>query len=120
MFVQNHRYLVLFSPHPKDYPNDPPLFAAVRRATLRPWGQFVVGDIRLANRKVTVWGAYGDTGLPLPLEDLTEAQRNLLTPVPPDLTTTYWRGEGWNGPGKEATEMRAWATANLPALTRRR
>jgi hypothetical protein len=118
MFVQNHRYLVLFSP--KDYSNNPPLFAAVRRATLRPWGHFMVGDVRLANRKVTVWGAYGDTGLPLPLEDLTEAQRALLTPVPPDLTATYWRGEGWNGPGKEAPEMRAWATANLPALTRRR
>jgi hypothetical protein len=120
MFVAPRKYLVLFSPHPKDYPDNPPLFAAVRRTTLRPWGHYAAGDIRLAGAKVTVWGAYGDTGLPLPLEDLTEAQRSLLTPVPADLAAIYWQGGGWNSTGREAPAMNDWANQNLPLLTRRR
>lgn len=48
-------YLVLFS----DADNN--ISAAVRQATLKPFGPWMAGQVRLAGAPVTVSGAYGET-----------------------------------------------------------
>ena len=107
-------YLVLFS----DADNN--ISAAVRQATLKPFGPWMAGQVRLAGAPVTVSGAYGGDGLPRDLLTLSEAQRALLTPIPPDLAITFWQGGGWNSAGREAPAMREWALANIEQLRRTR
>ena len=103
-------YLLLLS----DADNN--LFAAVRKATLKPFGPWMAGHIVLAGAPVTVSGAFGGEGLPRDLLTLSEAQRALLTPIPPDLAETFWQGGGWNSAGREASSMREWALAKVPAM----
>ena len=93
--------------------DDKKLYACLRHVSLRQLGHFMMGTARIAGQSVTVSGAYGADGLPRDYEELTEAGRAKLTEVPVDVAAAYWAGDGWNGAGKEAPVLRAWALRAL-------
>ena len=114
--------LVLFSPNPLGRKAPLPLYArGFPLVYYRQLGQYMMGQARFGGGPyMTLSGSYGGDGLPLPLEDLTDRQRSLLTLLPEDLTVQYWAGGGWNGAGKEAPSMGQWAMENWATLTRKR
>jgi hypothetical protein len=114
--------LVLFGPNPFGKKDPLPLYArGFRLVYYTQLGHYLMGRARFGGGPyLTLSGSYGGDGLPLPLEDLTDRQRSLLTPVPTDLTALYWQGGGWNSAGKEAPEMERWAMENWATLTRKR
>jgi hypothetical protein len=121
------RFLVVFSgtenypePHPETGRVLPMLYAAVRTVRLTQCGHWMMGSLRLGKDSVSVSGAYGGDGLPMDMDQLSEEQRALLSPVPFGLAVEFWSGGGWNSAGSEAQAMREWATAELKRLRRRR
>lgn len=87
-------------PEPK-YPNGKGmLWAIVRKSSLMQCGHWMMGTIRIGNKSITVSGPIGSDGLPLDYQDVPEAYRHLLIPVPEDIATEYWADNGHNDIGK--------------------
>lgn len=93
------------------------LRAVVRYVRMRQLGQFMMGSANIGRKHLTLSGTYGNDGLPLTVDDATW-QRGV--PVPPELYDKWNTGGGWNGPGTEATDLRAWALQHLVVLQGRR
>lgn len=118
------------------------LWCAVRKCRMGAFGNFMMGSLRLLNYRFVMSGGFGGDGLPhrwshmvkvtepswahkvgdTATADFTEAQikdlkDRALTAIPDNLASLYWNGEGHNEVGSGATDIRAWALANLPALT---
>lgn len=107
-------------PHPETGRPLPTLYAAVRTVEVSQLGHWMMGYLRLAGARVTVSGAYGEDGLPMDIDKLSEAQKGLLVEVPFPIAVEFWSGGGWNSAGKEAPAMRKWAQEHIRQLRRTR
>lgn len=86
-------------------PDDPALYACVRRVALRQFGHWMMGSANINGHWHTVSGAYGSDGLPM---DVDKLPRDAVQ-VPPELHEAWNKGGGWNSAGSEAPAMREWA-----------
>lgn len=100
------------------FPGDPNfgkvLKAVVRKVSLKPLGNWMMGKVRIYGRSFSVSGAYGSDGLPMtvPKEIFDRAP----VALPQDLWNAWSKGGGWNSAGNEAPAMREWALKNLSRL----
>jgi hypothetical protein len=113
-------FLLLFSHNPymweeqnkRSMPKDleRKLYACVRHVSLRQFGNFMMGTVRIAGQSVTVSGCYGGNGLPKDYEKLTPVGRTKLVEVPAELAEIFWRSDDrHNSAGSEGPLMRDWA-----------
>jgi len=117
------KFLMLFE-DPNSNELRMPLRACVRTVSLVQLGHFMMGQVRLAGKKIILSGAYGSDGLPITLlhKDVPEEAANhiweSLSDVPSDLQTSFWEGGGHNSTGSEADAMKKWALDNLKQLSK--
>jgi len=94
------------------YPNGQPmLWAVVRSCSLRQFGHFMMGSIRIGDCTLSVSGSIGSDGLPMDYQKVPPAYRHLLIQVPEDIAAVYWKDDGHNTIGRAAPDVRAWATS---------
>lgn len=91
-----------------------PLKAIVRKASLRQLGHFMMGTVRILGHSLTISGGYGGDGLPMSVPTDIYEKKGIL--LPQELYDAWNKGEGWNGPGREAGAMRKWALEHLEEL----
>jgi len=92
------------------YPNGKgKLWAAVRSCALRQCGHFMMGQIRIGGKSITVSGPIGHDGLPLDLQCVPLAQRARLVEVPEHIAAIYWSDNGHNTIGAAGDTLRDWA-----------
>ena len=89
-------------------------YACVRKVALRQLGHFMLGRVNLFGRWHSVSGTYGSDGLPMTVDRLPKDAR----PLPRELYDAWNKGGGWNGPGSEASAMRAWALVTFNGASR--
>lgn len=107
-------FLILFSTHADRYPNGTPkLYAAVRSVALQQCGHWMMGTARIAGVSIPISGACGADGLPRDYDELGDAVRAKLTPVPEDVAAVYWADDGHNTIGRSAPTVRSWALATF-------
>lgn len=82
------------------------LYACVRKVALGQFGHFMMGRANIGGSWVTVSGAYGNDGLPMNYDKLTDRQRAAFVAVPEEIAAIYWEGGGHNNAGSEAGVMR--------------
>lgn len=90
--------------------------AVVRRASLRQFGHFMMGNARIGGFKFTLSGAYGSDGLTMTVPDQIYENYGLV--LPQELYDQWAQGGGWNSCGSEAPSLRSWALENLKDLKR--
>lgn len=86
-------------------PDDPSIYACVRRVALKQCGHWMMGDACINDQRYTVSGAYGDDGSPMNIDVLPKD----AVQVPPELHEAWSKGGGWNSAGDEEPAMREWA-----------
>jgi hypothetical protein len=75
-----------------------------------------MGSVKVGSERVVISGDYGGDGLPISNQEQTAALWDRLHPVPADLAKKFWKGDGWNQAGSEASAMRSWARRHASAL----
>lgn len=83
-----------------------PIRCLVRHTTLKQFGHWMMGKVRIKNKSFTISGAYGSDGLP---KHVPEEIYNLGIPLPQELYDLWNKGGGWNSCGSEANEISKWA-----------
>jgi len=106
-------FLLLIQPE-DDTSCKEPIKALVRKVAMRQIGHFMMGTAQVYGKRIVVSGAYGHDGLPVSVP--REIYDRAMVVLPEYLHELWNRGGGWNGPGKEASEMKKWALENLEAL----
>ena len=107
------RFLILIQP-PGVEGGKLPIRAIVRKVALHQCGHWMMGTARAFGHSILISGAYGADGLTCSVPASVYARG---VELPADLVSAWNTGGGWNSSGTEAPAMRAWAIANLPALS---
>lgn len=86
------RFLILAScPELQDADGREQLYGAVRFVRLSQVGHFMMGDVRIVGRHVTLSGPFGSDGLPIVLRpEFLAAAKPIFKPVPLELARAYW------------------------------
>ena len=80
-------------------------FAVVRQVALKQMGPWMMGRANIQGKWHVISGGYGNDGLPMSIDTLPKD----AVPLPRNLYDLWVKGEGWNGPGSEASALRKWA-----------
>lgn len=115
------KFLILMQETPGNGPGEiqrvckAPIRCLVRPTHFTSLGNFCMGFAMIHGRRLTLSGAYGGDGLPVSVDAETYARGLEL---PDELRGLWSNGKGWNGAGNEMDEMKKWALANLPKLSK--
>lgn len=102
------------SPDPR-YPNGKPkLWACVRTTALSQLGHWMMGNIHIGGKSITVSGPIGHDGLPLDFQEVPKKFRSSLVEVPEDVATIFWEDNGHNDIGSAREALMAWALVTFP------
>lgn len=92
------------------YPNGRgKLWACVRACSLSQCGHFMMGQINVGGKYLTVSGPIGSDGLPMDLQEVPKAYRDRLVELPEAIAEIYWNDNGHNDVGSAAGALRTWA-----------
>lgn len=92
------------------YPNGrEKLWSCVRACSLTQCGHFMMGQINVGGKYLTVSGPIGHDGLPMDLQEVPKDHRDRLVELPEAIAEIYWNDNGHNDVGSAAGALRTWA-----------
>ena len=94
---------------------DKELRLLVRKVAMRQVGHFMMGKANIDGRWIGVSGMFGNDGLPIDSDKVSDLAWESATPVPSELAFNYWHSSGYHRGdlSAEAAIHKWWMTAEI-------